>query len=241
MIPPHNLAEITAAILVGGLGTRLRPVVADRPKVLAEVNGRPVLSYLLDQVARAGVRRVVLCTGYLGEQVLAAFGPRYGPLQLGYSPEPAPLGTAGALRRALPMLQSDPVLVLNGDSMCKADLNAFYAWHCGQGASASLLLTVAPDAARYGQVQTDAEGRVLRFEEKGAVAGGPGWINAGIYLLSQACLEAIPADRPVSIEREMFPAWIGQNLYGYQSQGRFLDIGTPDAYAEAARFFGEPD
>ncbi len=240
MTPPNRLAAITTALLVGGLGTRLRPLVADRPKVLAEVNGRPMLSYLLDQLARAGVRRAVLCTGYLGEQVLAAFGPGYNLLKLEYSHEPAPLGTAGALRRALPMLQSDPVLVLNGDSMCKADLNAFYAWHCQRGASASLLLVAAPDAARYGQVQTNADGKVLGFEEKGAVTG-PGWINAGIYLLNQACIKAIPADRPVSIEREMFPAWIGQNLHGYQSQGRFLDIGTPDSYAEAARFFGEPD
>ena len=236
MTSANDLSGITTAILVGGLGTRLRSAVADRPKVLAEINGRPMLSYLLDQVAQAGVRRVVFCTGYRGEQVQAAFGTRYGALQLEYSQEPTPHGTAGAIRLALPVLQSDPVLAMNGDSVCEADLRAFYTWHCGRGASASLLLTFTPDVARYGQVQTDPDGKVRSFQEKGSVTG-LGWINAGIYLLSRASIETIPVDRAVSIEGEMFPAWIGQDLYGYQSQGRFLDIGTPESYAEAANFF----
>jgi len=100
MTSANDLSGITTAILVGGLGTRLRSAVADRPKVLAEINGRPMLSYLLDQVAQAGVRRVVFCTGYRGEQVQAAFGTRYGALQLEYSQEPTPHGTAGAIRLA---------------------------------------------------------------------------------------------------------------------------------------------
>ena len=109
---------VTAAILAGGLGTRLRSVVKDRPKVLAEIRGVPFLTYLLDQLAAAGVRDVVLCTGYMGEQVRSAFGDSYGGMCLSYSQESSPLGTAGALRLALPLFKSSSVLVMNGDSFC---------------------------------------------------------------------------------------------------------------------------
>jgi len=232
-----KLSDITAAILAGGLGTRLRSAVADRPKVLAEVHGRPFLSYLLDQLAAAGCREVVLCTGYLGERIVARFGDAYGPLRLRYSQEPAPLGTAGALRLALPLLESDPVLVLNGDSYCQADLAAFLDWHQGHAASATLVLTRVADVSRFGSVEIDADGRVLRFQEKAGVSR-PGWINAGIYAVSRPLLLKVPAGTAVSLEREVFPAWIGQGLYGHAQGGRFLDIGTPESYAAAQDFFG---
>ena len=231
-----RLSEISALILAGGLGTRLRPVVADRPKVLAEIHGRPFLSYLLDQLADAGVRYVVLCIGHLGEQVRAAFGDVYGPLRLAYSQESSPLGTAGAIRLALPLLRSDSVLIMNGDSFCEADLNAFWDFHCAKEANGSLLLTRVPDATRYGQVRVDDSGHILSFEEKGAHTG-PGWINAGIYLLTKLLIRTIPPDRAVSIEREVFPSWLGSGLYGYMGGGRFLDIGTPESYALAEKFF----
>ena len=231
-----RLTSVTAAILVGGQGTRLRSVVADRPKVLAEIRGRPFLAYLLDQLAGAGVRYVVLCTGYLGEQVQAVFGDSYGSLRLVYSQESSPLGTAGALRLALPLFKSETVLVMNGDSFCEANLSAFWAWHCGRAAESTLLLTEVPDAKRYGRVNVDADGLVLRFDEKGDKSG-PGWINAGIYLLNHRLLLTIPANRTVSLEREEFPSWIGRGLYGYRSGGRFLDIGTPEAYTMAEWFF----
>lgn len=230
------LEDVTAAVLAGGPGTRLRPVVADRPKVLADVGGKPFLAYLLDQLLIAGIRRVVLCTGYLGEKVQAAFGASYLGLRILYSREASPLGTAGALRLALPLFESDSVLVLNGDSFCEANLKAFWQEHCARQADATLLLTRVSDASRYGRVHVDAEGRVLRFEEKDGDSG-PGWINGGVYLLKRRLLEMIPASRAVSLEREMFPAWIGQGLYGYTSDGRFIDIGIPEAYTLAERFF----
>jgi NDP-sugar pyrophosphorylase family protein len=232
----RDLAGVTAAILAGGLGTRLRSVMADRPKVLAEIRGRPFLAYLLDILAGAGVRYVVLCTGYLGGQVRSGFGDSYGSLRLVYSQESSPLGTAGALRLALPLFKSDPVLVMNGDSFCETNLRAFWAWHCARGAEATLLLTQIPDTKRYGRVQVDADGFVLSFDEKDDTCG-PGWINAGIYLLNHRLLLRIPTNSAVSLEQEVFPAWIGRGLYGYRSEGRFLDIGTPEAYAVAERFF----
>ena len=233
MAAARDLAGVTVAILAGGLGTRLRPVVADRPKVLAPVAGRPFLAYLLDQVAAAGLRDVVLCIGHLGEQVWATFGEARGRVRLAYAQESAPLGTAGALRLALPLLTSETVLVLNGDSYCAVDLGAFWAWQGRCPSNAALVLTKVSDTARYGQVHVNAAGRVASFAEKGS-EGGPGWINAGIYLLPRAWLGTIPAKRSVSLEREMFPAWLDGGVYGYRSRGQFLDIGTPDSYARAA-------
>lgn len=231
-----SLAGVTVAILAGGLGTRLRPVVKDRPKALAPVAGRPFLAYILDQVAACGASGVVLCTGYLGEQIRRVFGNSYAGLHLTYSQEGKSMGTAGALRRALPLLTSDPVLVLNGDSFFEAHLSQFLHWHLEAEAEATLLLTWVARAGRFGQVHLEALGRVLRFEEKGA-ARGPGWISAGIYLIGRRLLSHLAAAEASSLEREVFPAWIGRGLHGYFSQGEFLDIGTPEAYADAQEFF----
>jgi NDP-sugar pyrophosphorylase family protein len=227
-----ELEHVTAAILAGGLGTRLRSVVADRPKVLAEVKGRPFVEYLLDQLCVAGVKRVVLCTGYMGDQVEQLLGARYRSLELLYSREPSPLGTGGALRLALPMLTTESILVMNGDSYCDAQLDAFAIWHTARSAIATILLAEMEDTRRYGRVQTDDEGRLTRFEEK-ATAIGSGWVNAGTYLLHRDLIETIPSNRVVSIERQVFPVWIGRGLHGYRSEGRLMDIGIPDAYRQA--------
>jgi NDP-sugar pyrophosphorylase family protein len=157
-------------------------------------------------------------------------------MQLAYSQEKAPLGTAGALRLALPQLHSNPVLVLNGDSYCKADLGGFLGFFRSRRANATVLLTEVPDTGRFGRVALNEEEQIIQFEEKGSAAGA-GWINAGIYLLSQRLLRDIPTSGAVSLEREVFPAWVGRALYGWRGGGRFIDIGTPDSYAEAARFF----
>lgn len=230
------MVEVTAAILAGGLGTRLRSVVKDRPKVLAEIGGCPFLGYLLDQLAVSGLRTVVLCTGYLGEQIRDRFGDSYGKLGIIYSQEASPLGTAGALRLALPLLNSASVLVMNGDSFCDINFNAFLDWHCGHRAEVTLALVKMADSMRYGQVRVSTDGAVLSFEEKSS-RGDPGWVNAGIYLLTRSFIQTIPENRAISLEREIFSGWVGRGLYGYQTEGRFLDIGTPEAYAEAERFF----
>jgi len=228
--------DLIAAVLVGGKGTRLRSVVSKQPKVLATVKGQPFLTFLLENLNISGINCVVLCTGYLGKQIQDQLGNSCGHLQLVYSQEPSPLGTAGALRMALALLKSDPVLVMNGDSFCQTDLKKFWTWHCSQKAEATILLTEVPDTKRYGGVKIDTHGRIIEFEEKNS-QGQSGWINAGIYLLSQRLLLTIPDDRPVSLEREVFPHWIGRGLLGYQNYGSFLDIGTPESYAEAERFF----
>ena len=237
----HGLTEpgsipLTAVILAGGFGTRLRAVVSDRPKVLAEVNGRPFLAYLLDQLADAGVQSVVLCTGYKAEMIEAEFGDTYRGMSLRYSPEPEPLGTAGAIRLALPLIDTEQVLILNGDSYCDADVRSYYEEHLQRGTVGSLLLTHVEDASRFGKVLADAAGCVTDFQEK-QPNSGDGWINAGLYLLSRELIAEIPPEGAVSLEREMLPGWIPRGLGTTCSKARFLDIGTPESYDEAAEFF----
>ena len=232
----EGLANITAAILAGGRGTRLQSVLADRPKGLAPVRGRPFLSYLLDQLVAAGVQEVVFCTGYRGEQIRETFGDDYRSLRLLYSQEDVPLGTAGALRHASSFFKSESVLVMNGDSFVDANLRDFWNWHRGLGAVATMMVIKVQDSGRYGRVQMDTGGHLIGFREKGE-DHGPGWINAGIYLFRRAFLEGIAAGGVVSLERDVFPAWIGHGLYAYRNHGGVLDIGTPEAYASAESFF----
>jgi NDP-sugar pyrophosphorylase family protein len=232
----NSLQDVPAMILAGGLGTRLRSVVSGQPKVLAEVNGRPYLSYLLDQLSGAGVRDVVFCSGYLGDHLEQAFGSDYRGLRLSYSREPAPLGTAGALRLASEEVRPGLVLVLNGDSYIDLDLAAFLAFHLRRQSSISMVLAEVPDTRRFGRVQLGADEQITFFEDKGSHIG-PGLINAGVYLLESKTLEAIPTGRAVSIEREVFPAMVGQGLNGYVCRGKFIDIGTPETYADAQAFF----
>jgi D-glycero-alpha-D-manno-heptose 1-phosphate guanylyltransferase len=234
----NRLKGVTAAVLAGGLGTRLRPVVGELPKVLAPVRGRPWLAFLLDQLADAGLREVILLTGRGAEQVRAALGDAHGELHLRYATEPGPLGTAGALRHALPLLAAPQVLLLNGDSYADVDLSAFLAFHRRRPTAASLVMARVTDAARYGRLEVAPDGRVLRFREKGGAS--PGWVNAGVYLLDRRLIESIPAGRAVSLEREMLPRWLtGADLAAFPG-GRFLDIGMPESYAEAEAFFRRP-
>lgn len=225
----------TALVLAGGRGTRLAPVVADRPKVLAPVAGRPFLAHVLERLAAAGVRHVVLCTGWLASQIRAAFGSCHAGMALEYSEEQEPLGTAGALAHALPLVRSELVLALNGDTLCTADLVALARAHAARAALATVLLARVPDCGRYGRVELDGENRIVRFEEKGA-RPGPGWVNAGVYCLDRTLLATIPTTRAVSLERESLPAWIGHGLHGHPGEGELLDIGTPDDYAAAGPF-----
>lgn len=230
------LHDITAVILAGGLGTRLRSVVTDRQKTVAEVNNRPFICYLLDRLIAAGCRQCILCTGYMSDNVKELLGDNYGALQISYSVETEPLGTGGALRLAMPLISSAYALVMNGDSFCDVDLQHFVLQHFEKNASASMVLAEVSDISRYGAVDIDCCGRVVRFEEKGERSGN-GLINAGVYLLAQEIIASLPQDRACSLERELFPLLISSGLNGYPCDGRFIDIGVPEDYLAAADFF----
>jgi D-glycero-alpha-D-manno-heptose 1-phosphate guanylyltransferase len=211
-------------ILAGGLGTRLRSVVSDRPKVLAEVAGRPFITYLLDRLGQAGFRAVTLLTGYKGEMVEEALGFTYQGLQLGYSVEETPLGTGGAIRAAARVIPCDQLLVLNGDTYFDVDYRDLVE-QTTPGSDLMACRQVA-DVGRYGAVQLDSTGRVKVLAEKGAE--GPGLINGGIYILHREAIAAWP--EPVfSIEAEYFPNRLAMDqLYGVAAEEAFIDIGVPD-------------
>ena len=228
--------HIPALILAGGRGTRLQPVLGDRPKVLAPINGRPFLSFLLDKLVRDGLQRVLLCTGHRAQQVQEVFGSSYGPLEIGYSVEREPLGTAGALRHALPLFDEPVCLVLNGDSYIDTNLNDFIAWHSKHHFAASLVLSWACDASRFGATVVEKGGAIRDFREKDANAS-PGWINAGVYLISRTLLELLPGGEAISIERECFPKWIQRGLGGFCQRTAFIDLGTPASFRKTESFF----
>ncbi|MBE9531412.1 MAG: nucleotidyltransferase family protein [Proteobacteria bacterium] len=237
----ESYANITAVILAGGKGTRLRSAVSDRPKVMAHVLGRPFISYLLDQLSKAGLARVVLSTGYKAEMVSEELGESYGKMTLSYSVEDTPLGTGGGLRCALDLLESDFILVLNGDSFSAFDLGEFLKWFSLDGRDAAIALAKVPDVSRYGGVELNNDGAITSFVEKGAETTGAGLINAGVYLLKRSLIAEIKDGVPFSLERELFPSLIndGERLWGFPFEGEFIDIGTPESYANAESFFSD--
>ncbi|KAA0677901.1 nucleotidyltransferase family protein [Azospirillum brasilense] len=227
------LANIDVAVLAGGLGTRIRGVLGDTPKVLAPIAGRAFLGHLLDQFAACGAQRVVLCLGYLADRVTMWLErkERHDALDLVCRIEPQPLGTAGALRHARDALRSDTVLVVNGDTFTDVDLRAFVEAHRRSEAEASVLCVEVPDASRFGRVEIGPDGRIRRFVEK---APGSGTINAGMYLLSTTFLDRIPATGAISLERDVLEVVPSGTLNAHVIQARFIDIGTPESLAAAA-------
>jgi D-glycero-alpha-D-manno-heptose 1-phosphate guanylyltransferase len=232
-----DLSSTTAVILAGGLGTRLRTVVAEKPKALAPILGRPFLAFLFDRLIDAGLNRAVICTGHMADQIRDEFKSQYRSLKVEYSQETQPLGTAGAIKLAEPLIGNSIALVLNGDSVCDVDFRAFAAFHTAKKCPASMVLVEVPDASRFGRVDIAGDDALLAYHEKSPEVR-PGLINSGIYLLEPNFVESIPAGRSVSIERDIFPQWIGKGLYGFRCHGRFIDIGTPESYRQAEAFFG---
>lgn len=220
-----------ALILVGGLGTRLRPMVSDCPKPMAPVCGKPFLEILLDLLIRKGVSEFVLLTGYLGEQVENHFREGYrGTAGIRFSREPEPLGTGGAVRHARDKA-GDPSLIVYGDTYFDVDLHELYRFHRHSQGIASLSLRHVPDAGRYGRVVTREDGRIEAFEEKGTGGSGPGLVAGGFYLYSRAFFDVLPDETSFSMEREVFPDLAREGLlYGLPQDKAFFDIGTPESY-----------
>jgi NDP-sugar pyrophosphorylase family protein len=232
----NSIAQIPVAVLAGGLGTRLQPVLKESPKALAPINGKPFLHYLFNWLTIQGTKQVVLCTGYLGGQIKDYCGDRFGSFDIAYSHEEQPLGTAGALRHCLPKIGNDIILVVNGDTFCGAHLNSFLNWHRYHSFNASILLSYQKEVQRFGRVEIDRKGHVVQFHEK--VPGpGKGYVSAGIYLVNRSVIENLPEGRKLSMEYEVLPDLIGKGLSGYKTEYPFIDIGTPESFDMAQRCF----
>ena len=234
------LEALDIFILAGGLGTRIRPVLGDLPKILAPILGRPYLAYLLDWLERFGARRVVLGLGHRAQAVVEYLeeAPPASQIEVTTVVEPSPLGTAGAIRFARGALRSDPVLIMNGDSFTDADLCAFVDRHSAAKARGSVLCAEVDDAGRYGRVEIDQHGYIHGFVEKDAAFHGRALINAGVYLLSEGLLDDIAAGEAASIERDVFEHLPSGSLAAFAGRFRFIDIGTPESLARAASVFG---
>jgi NDP-sugar pyrophosphorylase family protein len=242
VIAPTALSECPVLILAGGLGTRLRPIVADRPKALAPIGDQPFLEIQLTLLRDQGARRFVLCVGHRADQIRALMGDgsRLG-IQIDYSVESGPLlGTGGALRLAERFIQPR-ALVLNGDTYLAADYARLYTQHveerAGAGVVATLTLARLDEAQRFGTVRLEPGGRYLAgFHEKPKDQDpdwtGAGWLNAGAYVIERDLVDLIPPGVPCSLERDVFPAALaaGRRFAAFPIAEPFFDIGTPDDF-----------
>lgn len=225
--------SIPAVLLVGGIGTRLQSVLPATPKPLAPVGDAPFLQLLVKQLHSQGVRRLVMCTGHLADQVEREFsdGHKWG-VAIAYSRESHPLGTAGAVKLAERYLPDvSDFLVMNGDSFLEFDFRELIRFHQGHNGLVSMAVRRVPDATRYGTVQLNDQDRVVGFREKMGVPGS-GIINGGVYVFKRAVLQHIP-DGPASLEKDVFPLLLEHGVYAIEQQGLFIDIGTPEDYARA--------
>ncbi len=229
-----TLGDIDAVILCGGMGSRLRTVVADRPKPMAEIDDRPFLDILIDSFCEFGFGRFVLCAGYMSDIIRDYYSNRTGSHEFVISEEREPLGTAGAIKNAAKFIQSDTFLVANGDSFCPVDLGAFYDFHSSRNALMSMVVIETQNTGDCGLVALDASQRITGFEEKNRQSQSR-YINAGIYLFQKEVLSLIPADSSFSLENDLFPELIKQNCYAFTTQGRLFDIGTPARFATAIK------
>jgi NDP-sugar pyrophosphorylase family protein len=239
-IPPRPAAvpeDVPAVLLVGGIGTRLQPVLPATPKPLAPIGDAPFLQLLVRQLRSQGIHRLVMCTGHLADQVEKEFhdGHKWD-VSIAYSKESRPLGTAGAVKFAEGYLtEAADFLVMNGDSFLELDFRELIRFHREHDGLISMAVRRVPDAARYGTVQLDAHNRVVGFREKMG-APVPGLVNGGVYVFKRAILQHI-TEGPASLEKDIFPSLLEHGVYALEQQGMFIDIGTPEDYARAQTLY----
>jgi D-glycero-alpha-D-manno-heptose 1-phosphate guanylyltransferase len=228
---------VEAIVLAGGFGTRLQKLVSDVPKSMACINHRPFLEYLFDYLISQGVKKVVLSVGYKHDIISDHFKDQYKSLAIGYSVETEPLGTGGGVRLAFWKIVGPRALVMNGDSLFRADYRAMLEFHLKKKANATLALRKLDDTSRYGRVSLNRARRITGFEEKGSYAGS-GYINGGVYIIEKLFLMEPEFRGRFSLEKDCFePLCPYSRLFGFPSDGYFLDIGIPEDYLKAQHEF----
>jgi D-glycero-alpha-D-manno-heptose 1-phosphate guanylyltransferase len=222
-----------AVILAGGQGTRLRSVVDDVPKSLVPIRGRPFLAFLLEFLEQCGVRKVVIAVGYRREQIMAAFGTQFGSIAIQYAVESEPLGTGGALRNALGLVDRFPVFALNGDTYAEIDLQGMLRAHAAAGAQLTMAVRRTFDPGRYGHVSVE-DGYVTGFAAQGTSLAA--LINSGFYLFADNLLDDPALPKSFSFETNFLEQRIGDiRPLAFETEGYFIDIGVPADYRRAQR------
>lgn len=226
-----------AVVLAGGLGTRLRSAIGDFPKSMADINGKPFLEYLFLKItACKEIDRIVLSVGYKKEIIAEYFKNEFRGIPVIYSEEINPLGTGGAIKKALSVCNGDTALILNGDTYYDVDLSSFISYHSNNNFPATICLRKVDDVSRYGTVKTE-NGIVAGFYEKGEYKGS-GYINAGMYLFDTQLLSKINLPEIFSIEKEFFEKhFTSISIGAFISDNYFIDIGIPDDYEKAKEDF----
>jgi len=221
-----------AIILAGGFGKRLQSVVRDVPKPMADIDGRPFLSYIIEYLSEHGIKKVFLSVGYMHEKIIRYFGNNYSNLDIEYVIEHKPLGTGGAITEALRHTKEENILVLNGDTFFKIDPLEMLKFHKSKKAHMTIALKPMPDASRYGTVEAENQ-RVVGFKEKSLARGG--YINAGIYILDRKLLEILKSYGEVfSFEIDFLPKnIINLRVFAFIRDSYFIDIGVPEDYEKA--------
>jgi len=229
-----NARNIDVVILCGGMGTRLKSILGDSPKSMAKMDKRPFLDILIEHISTFGFERFILCIGYKAKVIREHYRSKKGKLEILISSEAKPLGTGGAIKNARTLIQSDPFLVVNGDSFFDMNLCRFIHFHMRKKALLSIALVDAKDPKDYGSIKINSANRVIRFNEK-EKAGRSSIINAGIYLFNSEVLSLMPNNENFSLEYDFFPKIVSREFYGYLAKGLFIDIGTPERYKRAER------
>lgn len=225
----------TAVILCGGLGKRLKKFTKKTPKPMVLIKNRPFLDILIGYLGRYGIKNIVLCTGYRSGVIEKYYRGKSGNLRISVSKESSPLGTAGAVKNAERKIESDPFIVLNGDSYCDVDLRKLLCFHKKKKAVITIALSKAENIDDYGNVELDGNKKIKAFREKTSKGTG-NMVNSGIYIISKKALSEIPENRKYSLEYGLFNKT--GDIYGFETNSRHYDIGTPERYEKAKKYFG---
>jgi len=222
-------------ILAGGLGTRLSSIVPNCQKVVANINGRTFLDRLLNKLQKDGVQKIVLALGYRFEDVIKSINNKtIENLTIINSIEKIPLGTGGAIKNAIPFIETDEVVVVNGDSIIDYPLIKLLRFHHKNKAIISMLICHVEDVGRFGSVVTNKKNQIISFQEKKLGSSGPGYINSGIYIMSKTLISELPS-YPHSLEKIILPHLCGKGFYGLKTNAKFIDIGTPEDFKRASK------
>lgn len=231
-----ELKQTDVVILCGGLGTRLRPVVSDSPKVLAKIGEKTFLDILINNLLLYGFENIILSVGYMKKQIKNHFN--YAKeYNIRFCEEEEPLGTGGALKKAKLLINSETFMVMNGDSFCQLNFRDFYDFHLNKKALLSMVLVRIKSGQDYGTVLLNDSKRITNFKEK-VPNSNESLINAGIYLMQKDIFSYMPEQNHFSLEYDLFPKIINNRCYGFLTEGKFIDIGTPDRYEEAINVLG---
>lgn len=226
-----------AVILCGGLGTRLREVVSDRPKPMADFNGMPFLEFLVDSLIAQGIKKVHISTSYMSEFIIRETTTWDKSIEINIIEEKELLGTGGAIGHAFHFVDAEEILILNGDSYCQVNLTEMAASHYENNAQVTMLTTFVDNCSTFGTVEMDSNNAVSHFIEKQNI-NKKGLVNAGIYIVNKSSYKQFNQQVKYSLEYDVFPYMIGHSFYTYVVSSPLYDIGTPESYERACAELG---